>query len=54
MTIKQQLAEARALNHTSRTFVENAVVDYGLAMEPAGRRALGEALRPSSLSRKTR
>ncbi len=53
-TIKQQLAEARALNQASRTIVENAVVDYGLAMQPAGREALGQALRPSLPSRKPR
>lgn len=50
--IKQQLAEARALNQTSRTTVENAVVDYSVALDPAGRQAVGLTLRPSSLSRK--
>ena len=46
--IKAQLAEANAINQASRAYVEDAVVDYGLAMEPAGREALGQALRPSS------
>ena len=52
--IKRQLAEARSINQSSRTLVENAVVDYGLALDPAGRQALGQALRPSALSRKPR
>lgn len=52
--IKQQLAQARSLNQASRTFVEDAVVDYGLALDPAGRQALGQALRPSALSKKVR
>ncbi len=51
-TIKQQLAEARALNQASRTAVENAVVDYSLALDSAGRKAIGRTLRPSALSRK--
>jgi uncharacterized membrane protein len=46
--IKQQLAEARAINQTSRTTVENAVVDFGLGLDPAGRNALGQALRPAA------
>jgi uncharacterized membrane protein len=44
--IKRQLAEAQALNQASRRTVEDAVVDFGLALDPAGRKALGQALRP--------
>ncbi len=44
--IKKQLADARAINQASRSTVEDAVVDFGLALDPAGRHALGEALRP--------
>ena len=49
--IKRQLAEARALNQASRQTVENAVVDFGLSLDPAGRRALGQALRPPAKPR---
>jgi uncharacterized membrane protein len=45
--IKRQLAEARAINQASRSMVEDAVVDFGLALDPAERHALGEALRPA-------
>jgi uncharacterized membrane protein len=45
--IKRQLADARAINQASRSTVEDAVVDFGLALDPAGRHALGEALRPA-------
>ncbi len=44
--IKQQLADARALNQTSRDAVEEAVVDFGLTLDPQERQALGRALRP--------
>ena len=52
--IKQQLAEARAINQASRTVVENAVVDYGMTLDPAGRQAVGQALRPSNYLKKSR
>jgi uncharacterized membrane protein len=44
--IKGQLAAARALNQTSRSTVEDAVVDFGVALDSDGRKALGQALRP--------
>jgi uncharacterized membrane protein len=49
--IKRQLADARAINQASRSMVEDAVVDFGLALDPAGRRALGQALRPPAKPR---